>query len=77
MAPEPVKESWPYSASEFGAVYKIPIEFAMLEIINFVISEKGRLFHSCDRVKEPSKRGETFTLLAAKIRIDHQGAGRG
>jgi hypothetical protein len=36
MAPEPVAESRPYSASEITTLYKIPIEFAMLEIINFI-----------------------------------------
>jgi hypothetical protein len=42
MALEPVAEDRPYSASEFVPVYKIPIEFAMLEIINFsTFPEKG------------------------------------
>jgi hypothetical protein len=41
MAPEPVEDGRPYSASEFETVYKIPIEFAMLEIINCIISVEG------------------------------------
>jgi hypothetical protein len=41
MAPELVADDRPYSASDFTALYKIPIEFAMLEIINSIILEKG------------------------------------
>jgi len=44
MAPEPVEDGRPYSASEFETVYKIPIEFAMLEIINCIISVEGACF---------------------------------
>jgi hypothetical protein len=41
MAQEPVVEKRSYSASEFTRLYKIPIEFAMLEIINFSVMWGG------------------------------------
>jgi hypothetical protein len=44
MAAEPVTESRPYSASEFPILYKIPIEFATLEIINFTVSGAVHVF---------------------------------
>jgi hypothetical protein len=44
MAPEPVAESRPYSASDFPVLYKIPIEFATLEIINFINSGAVHVF---------------------------------
>jgi hypothetical protein len=53
MAPEPVEDGRPYSASEFETVYKIPIEFAMLEIINCIISGSVKSFmkNGIDRMK--------------------------
>jgi hypothetical protein len=44
----------PYSASEFETVYKIPIEFAMLEIINCIILVEG----ACSSFMQP--REEAF-----------------
>jgi hypothetical protein len=44
MAPEPVEDRRPYSASDFVTVYKIPIEFAMLEIINSIILKRNAPF---------------------------------
>jgi hypothetical protein len=70
MALEPVAHSRPYSASEFRILYKIPIEIAMLEIINFIILYSGA---SLAFMQPPQ---EICNFLVDRIQRKHQGAGR-
>jgi hypothetical protein len=66
VTPEPVEEGSPYSGSEFAPVYKIPIEFAMLEIINFIVLERDASFSFMETGEEALEIGRNLSFTPAK-----------
>ena len=66
MAPEPVEDGRPYSASEFETVYKIPIEFAMLEIINYIILVEGACYSFMQPREETFEKGRNLSFPPKK-----------